>query len=99
MYLRKAHIYIIGMVLIGFHFAGTSVSVFPESRFPFHRIHGFREPEYSNTPSLPMISFQNVFTPTPAQLCARIVQDGIRTISATTCTGTLLKLPFHMDWS
>ena len=47
MYLRKAHIYIIGMVLIGFHFAGTSVSVFPESRFPFHRIHGFREPEYS----------------------------------------------------
>ena len=48
MYLRKAHIYIIGMVLIGFHFAGTSVSVFPESRFPFHRIHGFPEPEYSH---------------------------------------------------
>ena len=47
MYLRKAHGYIIGASLNGFHFAGTAVSFMPEMRFPFYRIRGTTRPEYS----------------------------------------------------
>ncbi|MBR1761051.1 MAG: hypothetical protein IJ741_07720, partial [Schwartzia sp.] len=47
MYLRFAHVYIIGIWQVGFRFAGIKVSFLPESRFPFRRIHGFPAPEYS----------------------------------------------------
>ena len=47
MYLRKAHDYIIGALMTGFHFTGTAVPVLPESWFPFHRIPGSLGLEYS----------------------------------------------------
>ena len=47
MYLRIAHDYIVEVPMTGFHFTGTAVSILPESRFPFHRIHGFLGAEFS----------------------------------------------------